>query len=49
MTTRCAAVGLRRRIAIGDAAGRDRADRIDRELAAAGILPGHPSLYPDAE
>jgi hypothetical protein len=35
--------------AIGDAAGRDRADRIDRELAAAGILPGHPSLYPDAE
>ncbi len=29
--------------------GRDRADRIDSELAAAGILPGHPSLYPDAE
>jgi hypothetical protein len=28
--------------------GRDRADRIDRELSAAGILPGHPSLYPDA-
>jgi hypothetical protein len=43
---------------IGDAAGRDRADRIDAELEAAGILPGHPSLYasgppsttqPDAE
>jgi hypothetical protein len=34
---------------IGDAAGRDRADRIDRELTAAGIRPGHPSLYPDAE
>jgi hypothetical protein len=34
---------------IGDAAGRDRADRIDRELLAAGIRPGHPSLYPDAE
>ncbi len=32
---------------IGDAAGRDRADRIDRELSAAGIHPGHPSLYPD--
>ena len=29
--------------------GRDRADRIDRELSAAGIVPGHPSLYPDAE
>jgi hypothetical protein len=28
--------------------GRDRADRIDAELAAAGIGPGHPSLYPDA-
>lgn len=37
------------RNAIGNAAGRDRADRIDRELSAAGILPGHPSLYPDAE
>ena len=37
------------RNAIGDASGRDRADRIDRELEAAGILPGHPSLYPDAE
>ena len=35
--------------AIHNAAGRDRADRIDRELTAAGILPGHPSLYPDAE
>jgi hypothetical protein len=30
---------------IGDSAGRDRADRIDAELEAAGILPGHPSLY----
>jgi hypothetical protein len=29
--------------------GRDRADRIDRELAAAGILPGDPSLFPDAD
>ncbi|HEY8338465.1 MAG TPA: hypothetical protein VIK95_01275 [Egibacteraceae bacterium] len=27
--------------------GRDRADRIDRELQAAGIYPGHPSLYGD--
>lgn len=27
--------------------GRDRADRIDRELEAAGIHPGHPSLYGD--
>ena len=34
---------------IGDAAGRDRADRIDRELEAAGILPGHPSLYHDGQ
>lgn len=40
---------------IGDAAGRDRADRVDAELSAAGINPGHPSLYasgsaqPDAE
>ena len=30
---------------IGDSAGRDRADRVDAELSAAGILPGHPSLY----
>lgn len=29
--------------------GRDRADRIDRELAAAGIGPGHPSLYENPE
>ena len=28
-------------------AARDNAARIDRELAGAGILPGHPSLYPD--
>jgi hypothetical protein len=40
---------------IGNAAGRDRADRVDAELSAAGIHPGHPSLYasrsaqPDAE
>jgi hypothetical protein len=27
----------------------DRPGRVDRELAAAGIVPGHPSLYPDAE
>jgi hypothetical protein len=33
---------------IGDAAGRDRADRIDAELSAAGIHPGHPSLYASA-
>jgi hypothetical protein len=26
---------------------RDNAARIDRELTSAGILPGHPSLYPD--
>ena len=34
--------------------GRDRADRVDAELAAAGIRPGDPRLYepvldPDAE
>jgi hypothetical protein len=34
---------------IGDAGGRDRAERVDRELSAAGIHPGHPSLYPDAK
>jgi hypothetical protein len=42
---------------IADRAGRDRADRVDAELSAAGIHPGHPSLYgssstaaqPDAE
>ena len=33
---------------IGDAAGRDRADRVDSELSAAGIHPGHPSLYGSA-
>jgi hypothetical protein len=27
--------------------GQDRADRVDRELRAAGIEPGDPSLYPD--
>jgi hypothetical protein len=37
-----------RPIPTGAMSGRDRADRIDRELAAAGILPGDPSLYPDA-
>lgn len=37
----------RRRTAAG-MGGRDRADRIDRELSAAGILPGDPSLYPDS-
>jgi hypothetical protein len=42
------ALRRRPRNRIGDAAGRDRADRVDRELEAAGILPGHPSLYPDA-
>jgi hypothetical protein len=38
-----------RQISPGGMGGRDRADRIDRELSAAGILPGHPSLYPDAQ
>jgi hypothetical protein len=28
--------------------GRDNPERVDRELMAAGIGPGHPSLYPDA-
>lgn len=28
------------------AGGREREDRADRELSAAGIEPGHPSLYP---
>ncbi len=37
-----------RREPVGGLNGRDRADRIDAELAAAGIVPGHPSLYPDA-
>jgi hypothetical protein len=37
-----------RQFAVGGMGGRDRADRIDAELAAAGILPGHASLYPDA-
>ena len=38
-----------RKVPAGAMGGRDRADRIDAELAAAGILPGHPSLYPDGE
>lgn len=38
-----------RRPASGGMNGRDRADLVDRELSAAGIHPGHPSLYPDAE
>jgi hypothetical protein len=29
--------------------GRDNAERIDLELLAAGIGPGHPSLYPDSQ
>lgn len=29
--------------------GRDNPERIDLELQAAGIGPGHPSLYPDSE
>jgi hypothetical protein len=29
--------------------GRDNAERIDLELLAAGIGPGHPSLYPDTD
>jgi hypothetical protein len=28
-------------------AARDNAARIDHELTTAGILPGHPSLYPE--
>ena len=36
-----------RRLADGRAGpGLERADRVDRALAAAGIHPGHPSLYP---
>jgi hypothetical protein len=42
-------VGRSRKDPTGALNGRDRADRIDAELAAAGILPGHPSLFPDAE
>lgn len=33
------------RVVAGES-GRDRAERIDAELLAAGIQPGHPSLYP---
>ncbi|MDP1807295.1 MAG: hypothetical protein Q8K72_19110, partial [Acidimicrobiales bacterium] len=29
--------------------GQDRAERVDRELRAAGVEPGDPSLYPTAE
>jgi hypothetical protein len=36
----------KRRKARGDA---DREDVVDRELLAAGIYPGHASLYPDQE
>lgn len=36
------------RPAAAQESGRDRADRIDAELRAAGIEPGHPSLYPSA-
>jgi hypothetical protein len=43
------AVRRSRRLATGGMNGRDRADLVDRELSAAGIHPGHPSLYPDAE
>ena len=45
-------LSLRRRLADGSTAGRfadgsaDRIRRADAELAAAGILPGHPSLWP---
>jgi len=31
----------------GRLSGPDRAERADRDLAAAGITPGHPSLYPE--
>ena len=27
--------------------GQDRADWVDSEMQAAGIEPGHPSLYPE--
>ena len=30
-----------------DASGRDTGPRVDRDLASAGIHPGHPSLYPE--
>ncbi len=36
-----------RREAVGRDGGEQRAARIDDTLAAAGIGPGHPSLYPD--
>ena len=29
--------------------GQERTARMDRALAAAGIVPGHPSLYPAGE
>jgi hypothetical protein len=30
-----------------DASGRDTGPRVDRDLASAGIHPGHASLYPE--
>ena len=38
----------RARPAVTRMGGQDRADRVDRELRAAGIEPGDPSLYPAA-
>ena len=34
------------RLTVSQAGGSERARRVDEELAAAGIRPGHPSLYP---
>lgn len=38
-----------RRPGRGRRSGAEREARADRELTAAGILPGHPSLYPNTE
>jgi hypothetical protein len=37
------------RLTVSRAGGSERARRVDDELAAAGIGPGHPSLYPAAD
>jgi len=34
-------------LAVSRAGGRERARRVEQELAASGIGPGHPSLYPE--
>lgn len=43
------ALGDRRSHGVESSSSRDNAVRIDKELSAAGIGPGHPSLYPASE